>query len=209
MKPGSPNAASGILTPVPASPDMKSFFAKIHPLRPPHARIVMAVAALVGAFASAYLLDVYLTGGPIVCGIDGSKGCDVVRASSWAYVFGVIPRPALGLFFYTTLFVLLCVRTSTTIHADRLRQLTHVWAAIGVFESIYLVLIQAVAIKAYCLWCITSAVCAFVIGAMAVYDRKEEVHAMSPFREMRVYLLMFLVFAPIASLAFWFLTRTV
>lgn len=169
----------------------------------------MAAAALVGAFASAYLLDVYLTGGPIVCGIDGSKGCDIVRASQWAYVFGVIPRPLLGLFFYAPLFVLLCVRASTTKYADRLRQLTSVWAAIGVFESVYLLLIQAVAIKAFCLWCVTSAVCAFVIGAMAIYDRKEEIHSMSPFREMRVYLMMFLAYAPLAAAAFWFLTRGV
>lgn len=188
---------------------MKSLFAKIHPLRPPYARIAMAVAALVGAFASAYLLDVYLTGGPIACGLGASKGCDIVRASEWAYVFGVIPRPALGLFFYTFLFVLLCVRTSTAKHADRLRQLTHVWAAAGVVESVYLILVQAIAIKAYCLWCIMIAICAFVTGAMAIYDRKEVVHAMSPYREMRAYLLLFLAFAPLASLAFWYLTRIV
>src|SRR5688572_30517613 len=108
---------------------------------PPIARIGIAAAALVGAFASAYLLDAYLTGGPIVCGA-AQGGCDAVRASGWAYMFGVIPRPALGLLFYGFIFSLLVVRTSTEMHALRLRQLTHVLAAFGLFESVYLILLQ-------------------------------------------------------------------
>lgn len=176
-------------------------------LKPPHARLFMGVVALVGAFISAYLLDVYLTGGPIVCGIGGVEGgCSTVRASSWAYVFGVIPRPALGLGFFTVFFLLFCLRASTTKYAKHLRQLTWVLAAAGAFESIYLFLIQAVAIKAYCIWCLASSVCCLLIAAFSFYDRKEEVHTMAPFREMRSYLWMFLIYAPLAAGLFFALT---
>lgn len=176
-------------------------------IKPPQARIVMAGAALVGAFVSAYLLDVYVRNAPIVCGLNGPGGCDAVRASEWAYVFGVIPRPALGFAFFTAMFVLLCVRASTTAHADRLRQLTMVFAAFGAFESVYLIGIQAIAIKAYCLWCLASAAATFVIAGMAIYDRAEEPRSMSAFRELRWYLLMFIAYAPLAAFLFLVLTR--
>lgn len=166
----------------------------------------MGAAALVGAFVSAYLLDKYVTGGPIACGLDPSAGCDIVRASKWAYVFDVIPRPALGLVFYAPFFVLLCVRAITDKYANRLRQLTRVLAAIGAIESVYLVLLQAFTIKAYCLWCIASSAAAFVIAAMAIYDKKEDLRSMSAFRETRWYLVMFLIYAPVAAIVFWFLT---
>ncbi len=167
----------------------------------------MAGAALVGAFVSAYLLDVYVRNAPIVCGLNGPGGCDAVRASEWAYVFGVIPRPALGLAFFAPFFVLLCIRAATDKYADRLRQLTKVLAAIGAFESVYLILLQAFAIKAYCLWCLASSVCAFVIAGMAIYDVKEEHRSMSAFRELRWYLLMFIAYAPLAAFLFLVLTR--
>ncbi len=166
----------------------------------------MAAAALVGAFASAYLLDVYVTGAPIVCGVNGPGGCDTVRASGWAYVFGILPRPLLGLAFFAPFFALLCIRAATPNHADRLRQLTKVLAAIGAFESVYLILIQAFAIKAYCVWCLTISAASFVIAGMAIYDRKEDPRSMSAFRELRWYLLMFIAYAPLAAFLFLFLT---
>lgn len=173
---------------------------------PPIARIGMGAAALVGAFASAYLLDVYLTGGPIVCGA-AQSGCDAVRASGYAYVFGLIPRPALGLLFYGMIFCLLVTRSATQAHALRLRQLSYFLAAFGVFESGYLILIQALVIEAFCLWCLMSGAATFFIGGLAILDRPERHHEMSSFREMRAYLVMFLIYAPLASGLFWWLTR--
>ncbi|MCR4256818.1 MAG: vitamin K epoxide reductase family protein [Candidatus Uhrbacteria bacterium] len=176
-------------------------------IKPPHARIIMAAAALVGMFASAYLLDVYVRNAPIVCGLNGSGGCEAVRASEWAYVFGAIPRPALGLAFFLPFFVLLCIRAATPKHADRLRQLTKTLAAIGALESVYLVGLQAFAIKAYCLWCLTVSAASFVIAGMAIYDHKEDPRSMSAFRELRWYLLMFIAYAPLAAFLFLVLTR--
>lgn len=175
-------------------------------IKPIHARLVMAAAALVGAFVSAYLLDVYLTGGAIICGA-ANHGCDAVRASRWAYVLDLFPRPALGLAFYAAFFVLLCLRASTSKHADRLRQLTWVVAAVGAFESVYLFLIQAVAIKAYCLWCLASSVCCLIIAACAFFDRKEKPSSQAASQELRAYLWLFVGYAPLAAVLFWYLTR--
>ena len=175
-------------------------------IKPVHARLVMAATALVGAFVSAYLLDVYLTGGAIICGAV-QHGCDAVRASRWAYVLDTVPRPALGLAFYAAFFVLLCLRPSIRKHAYRLRQLTWVLAAVGAFESVYLFLIQAVAIKAYCLWCLASSVCCLIIAACAFFDRKESVSAAAAAQELRAYLWLFLGYAPLAAGLFWYLTR--
>src|SRR5580765_6756210 len=60
-------------------------------------RSAALLAAIVGAAASAYLLVEYVTGQPGVC-LTGS-GCDLVRASAYAYPLGV-PMPLIGLAFY-------------------------------------------------------------------------------------------------------------
>ena len=73
-------------------------------LTPHQARVTMVVALFVGLFASAYLLYTYVTGGPIACAL--VSGCEIVRASKWAYTWG-IPRPLLGILFYAGLFALL------------------------------------------------------------------------------------------------------
>ena len=60
-------------------------------------RATALLASIVGAAASAYLLVEYVTGQPGVC-LTGS-GCDLVRASAFAYPLG-IPTPLIGLVFY-------------------------------------------------------------------------------------------------------------
>ena len=67
-----------------------------NPLRERSSARLAIVGALLGAFASAYLLVDYVFGSGIC--LTGS-GCDVVRASAFAYPLG-IPMPLLGLGFY-------------------------------------------------------------------------------------------------------------
>jgi hypothetical protein len=52
-----------------------------------------------------------------------------------------------------------------------------------------------------------SGAAAFFIGGLAILDRPERHHEMSSFREMRAYLVMFLIYAPLAAGLFWWLTR--
>ena len=134
----------------------------------------MAVAALAGLAISSYLFYVYVTGGPILCGIEGYHGCDVVRASKWAYM-GPIPRPALGIVFYTA-FLGLILASATAInknYQEFIGRSIVIFATLGAGESLYLVGVQMFVIHAYCLWCLGSAFSSFVIlGAVLLTKRK-------------------------------------
>jgi uncharacterized membrane protein len=132
-------------------------------------RRIMLWAALGGLFASTYLLITYLTGGPIVCGI--VKGCDVVRNSTWANSFGV-PRPLLGVVFYVGVIAILVWRNLYPhFHTRWVYRLSMLAAFVGFVESAFLTFVQMIDIKAYCLWCLVSAVAASVIFIASWWDR--------------------------------------
>ena len=78
-------------------------------------RRIMLWSALVGLFVSTYLLVVYVTGGPIVCG--AVHGCDVVRASTWAKTVFDLPRPPSAFSFTPGLSRSWCGEQFTRIHA--------------------------------------------------------------------------------------------
>ncbi len=114
--------------------------------------------SLIGLFASVYLLITYISGAPIVCGL--VSGCELIRASKWAYTWGV-PRPLLGVVFYSVVIILLTVRAYAPAWQRRLwHGLLLVFTTIGLIESGGLTLVQWFELKAFCLWCLTSAVAA-------------------------------------------------
>ncbi len=171
----------------------------MHKPSPFAARLTMAIASLVGLFASAYLFYTYVTGAPIACGI--VSGCDVVRSSSWATTMGV-PRPLLGMLFYTALFGLLVARVATSWRPRLLYRLTMVAAVVGFIESGFLFLIQWLDLKAFCFWCLLSAAAATVIAGAAWFDHLEETRHVAVARELRAYFVALLVFLPIAFFGF-------
>lgn len=174
-------------------------------IKPHHARFGMAIASLIGLFASGYLFYTYVTGAPIACGI--VSGCDLIRASKWAYSNG-IPRPFLGLVFYAGVFGLLVARAATTWRPRMLYQLAMLAAALGFVESGFLFLVQWLDVKAFCLWCLTSALAATAIAVLAFFDRPhEEPRAISATRELRWHFIALLIFLPISFFGFIYLTR--
>lgn len=166
----------------------------------------MVLASLVGLFASAYLLYTYVSGVPIACG--SAAGCEIVRLSKWAWTFG-IPRPLLGIVFYVGVFGLLVARVFTDWRARWLYWLTMIAAVLGVVESAFLFLVQWLDIKAFCIWCLVSAVAATVMALVAPFDRVEEHRAVAAERELRTYFISLLIFAPLAFVAFALLLRSV
>ncbi len=173
-------------------------------LSPFHARLIMAIASLVGVFASGYLLYTYLSGTPIACGAGG--GCDIVRLSKWAWTFG-LPRPLLGVAFYMGVFGVLVVRAATNWQVRWLHRLTLAAAALGFIESAFLFFVQWLDIQAFCAWCLLSAVAATIIALVAWFDRIEEVRSVSAEKELRGYLISLIIFAPIALALFAYLIR--
>ena len=147
-------------------------------------RRIMLIAGLIGLFASIYLLITYTSGKPIVCGT--SHGCDVVRASEWAYL-GPIPRPALGVVFYLGFIGLLIYRLAFAKSALQkiLLELTWLGACIGFVESAWLFYLQAAVIKAFCTWCLTSGATATVLFLLSFFDSAEELEDRLVSKELR------------------------
>jgi protein-disulfide isomerase len=118
-------------------------------------RSAALLASIVGAAASTYLLVEYLTGQPGVC-LTGS-GCDLVRASAFAYPLG-IPTPLIGLVFYLGA-IWLTLRTVDVDSIAGLRVETGLLslAVIGATASTVLTAIEAFVIEAFCSWCLVQA----------------------------------------------------
>jgi protein-disulfide isomerase len=130
-------------------------------------RRVALLGALLGAFASAYLLVDYLFGSGIC--LTGS-GCDEVRASSFAYPLG-IPMPLIGLGFYAVAVGLLLADPARTILGMRLSLAALGWAAAGLVVMTLLTLVEIFVIGALCSWCLLSALGSLflTIGALGAW----------------------------------------
>ena len=91
-------------------------------------RRIAVAGALLGAFASAYLLVDYVFGSGIC--LTGS-GCDVVRSSALAYPLG-IPMPLIGLAFYLVGLVLVLTDPSSLLMGRSVGLIAIAWALAGV-----------------------------------------------------------------------------
>ena len=168
-------------------------------------RSVMVLACFIGLFASGYLLYTYVTGADIACAI--VSGCDVIRASEWAYTYG-IPRPFLGLVFYAGVIGLLILRSATMWRKKLLYRLTVLAAIIAFIESGFLFVIQWLDVKAFCFWCLLSALASVLLIAAAPFDKPEDDQEIASMRELKRYFLSLLIYFPIALIGFILLIRT-
>ena len=151
----------------------------------------MLIASLIGLFASVYLLYTYISGAPIVCGL--VSGCELVRASKWAYTFG-LPRPLLGVVFYAGVIGLLIIRSVTAWRSSLLRRLTFLAAILGFIESAFLFIIQWLDVKAFCLWCLVSGAVATILFIFSFFDRAEVFDSAQRQSEVRWYLYALVAF---------------
>lgn len=151
-------------------------------MRPPERRIAI-IGALLGAFASAYLLVDYVFGSGIC--LTGS-GCDVVRASAFAYPLG-IPMPLLGLGFYLAAVVLLLLSPSRRIAGMPVDLVSAGWAVIGLGVMAVLTLIELFVIGALCSWCLLSTIASVLLaaGAIAAWRRGDELPTVEEARSSR------------------------
>ena len=174
----------------------------------PTARMVwihrtMLWTALIGLFASLYLSITYLTDKPIVCAI--VSGCEIVRASAWATTFG-FPRPLLGLAFYGALIASLVVRTYAPHHRpDFWKIITLLTTFFGFVESGFLTLVQTFEIKAFCFWCIISAISATVLFILSFFEGEDRLPDNLVVRELKWMFVAFFIAAFAGVLALWFM----
>jgi protein-disulfide isomerase len=139
-------------------------------------RATALVASIVGAAASAYLFVEYVTGQPGVC-LTGS-GCDLVRASAYAYPLG-IPTPLFGLVFYLgAAWVVRRTLDSGQIAGMAPGSALVILSVAGAFASMTLTALEAFVTRAFCTWCLVQAGASLVLLAAAVaLTRTEQDHS--------------------------------
>ncbi len=122
--------------------------------------------AFFGLANSAYLAQQEASGEPLICTIQNFSGCNIVTASEYSKLFG-IPLAQYGVLFYGVLFVLAALEL---VLFDRLlRRVLQVISSIGVIFSLYFIFVQIFFIGAFCIYCLTSAVIAFLILVFASF----------------------------------------
>ena len=134
-------------------------------------RMIIAALALIGIFVAAYL-TLYKIGaiGSLSCTI-GS--CTTVQSSKYATFLG-FPVAAWGLAFYITVFIVTLAGLQ-----DRFADSTHisqflvVSSGIGTAFSLWLTYLEAFVIKAWCQWCVVSAIIVCCIFIASVLDLRE------------------------------------
>lgn len=138
-------------------------------------RSAALLASIVGAAASTYLLVEYVTGQPGLC-LTGS-GCDVVRASAFAYPLG-IPMPLIGLVFYLgAIWLQLRALDGDSIAGLRVETALLALAIIGATAAMILTAIEAFVIRAFCSWCLVQAAASLALLLAAAMLRRAPVEA--------------------------------
>jgi uncharacterized membrane protein len=120
-------------------------------------RVAVFVVAGAGLAVASYLTYVHYQPDALVC--TGSGGCETVQESDYATLAGV-PVALLGLLAYVAVIVLTAIDTRTA------RLATAVIAVSGLAFAVYLVVLQAFVIEAWCVWCLVND--ALVLPLLAV-----------------------------------------
>ncbi len=124
--------------------------------------------SLLGLFDSLYLLWAYTSSSlPMLC-LGG--GCDVVRASRWAHIFGV-PTPVYGVVMYSALALLIFVEALVASSwAAMARRATVGIAGLGVAASLALSGIEQFVIHAWCAWCVVQAIAVTLVFVLLLIE---------------------------------------
>jgi uncharacterized membrane protein len=121
-------------------------------------RIAVAVLALAGAAIAAYLTYAKYADATIAC---STGGCETVQSSEYAEILG-LPVPILGLVGY------LAILASTPFAGEPARLVGAALALGGLAFSVYLLIVQIVAIGAFCQWCLASDLVMLLLAAAAL-----------------------------------------
>ena len=120
--------------------------------------IAVAVLALAGAAIAAYLTYAKYADATIAC---STGGCETVQRSEYAEILG-LPVPVLGLIGY------LGILATTFVAGETARLVGAALALGGLAFSIYLLVVQIVAIGALCHWCLASDLVMLLLTVAAV-----------------------------------------
>ena len=141
-------------------------------------KTLLLALPLLGLFDSLYLLWVYTSPSrPIVC---LGSGCDAVRASSYAHLFG-LPLPAFGVASYALLGLLIFAEVLVSPRLGRAIQYAVAGiSCAGFLFSIYLTSLEAFVIHAWCAWCVVSALVVTGIFVLSLLELRRPLALTGP-----------------------------
>ncbi|MDQ3816602.1 MAG: vitamin K epoxide reductase family protein [Acidobacteriota bacterium] len=125
----------------------------------------MTLLSLIGLADSIYLTVKHYSGGIVPCSVTGS--CEQVLNSSYATVAGV-PLAALGALAYFTVFSL---STLAAFGNTGARSLLFYVVLLMFAASIWLLIIQAFVLHAFCQFCLLSAATTLLLTVLVIVDR--------------------------------------
>ncbi|MCI0434900.1 MAG: vitamin K epoxide reductase family protein, partial [Gemmatimonadetes bacterium] len=132
----------------------------------PANRMAMAVFALAGLLIAVYTLLHKL--GVIMSLACGTGTCEVVQSSRWSDFLGV-PVPAWGIAGYGAILGASLIGIQPAWLRDRrIALLLLVGASVAFLFSTYLTVLEAFVIRAWCRWCIASAVASTLLFLFAL-----------------------------------------
>ena len=132
--------------------------------------IMLLTLSAIGLIDALYLSYARYAHIDVPCSITNG-GCSVVAASPYAVMFGV-PLAYLGVLFYIVVSVL-AVLLIMRIKIKKLNNYILVATLFGALDSLYFLYLQGFVIKAFCVYCIISALTSFVLLVVAyIFNQK-------------------------------------
>lgn len=125
--------------------------------------ILIFIFSFLGILNTLYLVSHTISKKPVLCLFFPKEWCQKVQYSSWSRTLGV-PNSIAGLCFYTSIFVLTLLFQQEMISFVP----AQIIIGIGTLFSIYFLAIQAFVLRAFCTWCVFSAI-DFAILAVAAF----------------------------------------
>lgn len=127
--------------------------------------VLITLLAFFGLADAWYLTTSAVTDTALSCDLGAAlDGCNVVAQSVYSKVFG-IPLAAFGVLFYSLIFVL--AGLMFLFRSPLLDRVLFWVASLGAIFSVIFLSIQFAFIKAICIYCIASAIAAFMIWGIA------------------------------------------
>ncbi len=146
--------------------------------RPSKLWLVIAVLGLAGLGVTTYLTSNALSHTDVGCSL---SGCNTVLGSGWSKILG-IPVSMFGMATYAIIMLGALHAYQSPTDDLRGRRIVAAVTSVGVLASIYLTTIEIFVIKAFCQYCITSAVLVVVAAVVLIMAARKEGPLWSEFR---------------------------
>jgi len=137
--------------------------------------LLFFILAILGFADATYLTVKNLQGEYIVCSL--THGCDIVTSSPFAEIFG-IPVALFGALYYLTV-LLLSVLFLDKKKEQTLRIISKL-TCIGLGASLYFMFIQAFVLRAWCQYCIGSAITSMILFVIGMVYLKKSSTKLTP-----------------------------